>query len=336
MIATASPLPHGGRLGEARRSFPDAPEPWLDLSTGINPVPYPIPPLPPECLTRLPEPEAVTELERIAASAYGATDPACVAAAPGTQILIDLLPRLWPLAKIAVLGPTYAEHAHAWARSGCRVHHATQATALDGTTSVVVCNPNNPDGARIPSAVLLDLAERIAARNGLLVVDEAFADFDGADISIVPALPHPAILVLRSFGKTYGLAGVRLGFAVADPSRAAMIRAALGPWSVSGPALVAGSAALADPLWREAASSRLKRDGATLDTVLTSTGMTVVGGTCLFRLAHAADAQTIFARLGRAGILVRRFQDRPTLLRFGIPPDAAGLARLRTALGSRG
>ncbi len=325
-------LPHGGRLGEARALFPGAPEPFLDLSTGINPVAYPVTALPPNCFTRLPEPDDEAALRRAAAAAYGAASPALVAAAPGTQLLIDLLPRLFPAASAAVLGPTYAEHAHAWDKSGAKVATAAAFAALDAAQTAVVCNPNNPDGRRIAPADLLALADRRAAQGGMLVVDEAFADLEGEGLSVVPALPHPGLIVLRSFGKTYGLAGLRLGFALASPDRAAAIRAALGPWAVSGPALAIGRAALADRDWRAATQARLTREAATLDSLLTAAGLRAAGGTRLFRLAESEEAAALFVHLGRAGILVRRFAGQPAWLRFGLPGQPDAWERLRAAL----
>ncbi len=329
-------IAHGGRIGQARIRFPGAPEPFIDLSTGINPVAYPLPPLPASAFARLPEPEALDALQQAAARAYGAADPTMVAAAPGTQILIDLLPRLWPAARVAVLGPTYAEHAAAWRRGGAQVADipATDIPALAASgdaTCVVACNPNNPDGSRIPPPALLALADRLAARGGLLVVDEAFADLEPEGFSLAPFLPHAAIVILRSFGKTYGLAGLRLGFALATPDRAAQIRAALGPWAVSGPALAVGTQALADRAWLEAARRRLGADTERLDRLLREAGLRVIGGTHLFRLAETLSAAAVFDRLGRAGILVRQF-DRPDRLRFGLPGSEEEWTRLRAAL----
>jgi cobalamin biosynthetic protein CobC len=328
-------IAHGGRLAEARRQFPGAPEPFLDLSTGINPIPYTVPSLPPECFTRLPEPEAVEALQSTAAAAYGVADPSMAVAAPGTQILIDLVPRLWSLRSVAVLGPTYAEHAQAWARVDCRVDQVTDFGRLGTADGAVVCNPNNPDGRRIGRRQLLALADRLASRpGGLLLVDEAFADLEDDDLSVADALPHPALVVLRSFGKTYGLAGLRLGFALASLARAAAIRAALGPWAVSGPAVAVGREALADRAWLMQARARLAGAASTLDGELAAGGLRVLGGTSLFRLAEANDAGEMFTKLGRAGIFVRRFAEQPTWLRFGQPADSHAWQRLRAALAS--
>ena len=325
---TAAPIAHGGGLIAARRAFPQAPEPWIDLSTGINPVPYPVPALPADCLTRLPEPEQVAALEAAAARAYGVHDPACVVAAPGTQALIHLLPRLLPPGPVAVLSPTYAEHRAAWALAG---HAVRDVATLTGAALVtIVVRPNNPDGHVMDEQALLALATDLAARGGLLVVDEAFVDLEGC--SLAPAVPHPGLLLLRSFGKTYGLAGVRLGFALGEPRWAAALRHALGPWAVSGPALHAGLHALADTAWRERTADRLAREVPQLDTLLMLAGCRVVGGTRLYRLVEHAGAPGLADRLGTAGILVRRFADRPRLLRFGIPGSADAWSRLAAVL----
>lgn len=325
-------LEHGGRLAAARRRFAGAPEPFLDLSTGINPVPWPVPALPPEAFARLPEPEEEAALRGMAAAAYGAPGAEMVAAAPGTQILIQLLPRLFPLRSLRILGPTYAEHAACWRAAGAAVEEVAEFAALEGAQGALLCNPNNPDGRRFAPAELLPLAQRLAARGGFLVVDEAFADLEPEALSGAPLLPHPGLILLRSFGKSYGLAGIRLGFALAAPERAAAIRRALGPWAVSGPALAIGRAALADAAWRGAAAARLSAEAARLDALLSRAGLRVLGGTRLFRLAEG-DAAAWHARLGRAGILTRPFGHRPGWLRFGLPGDEAAWARLEAALG---
>ncbi len=328
-------LRHGGRLNAARRRFPHAPEPWIDLSTGINPVPFPFIPPPLSAYARLPEPEEEQALREAAARAYGVADPSMVAASPGTQILINLLPRLRPLADVAILGPTYAEHALAWAASGSRVVEVSELSAIrPEVTGVVLCNPNNPDGRRIAPRDLLPLADRLAARGGLLVVDEAFADFDGPAASVAKLLPHAGILALRSFGKTCGLAGLRLGFALASRWLVDELRSALGPWAVSGPAIEIGRQAFADPGWLAAASARLDRDARTLDQVLTRAGLQILGGARLFRLVHSNRAANVFDRLGRAGILVRRFEENNDRLRFGIPGTDEHWNRLEAALST--
>ena len=320
-------------LSQAARNFPNAPRPFLDLSTGINPVPYPLAALPAEAATRLPDADDEARLRDVAAQAYNAADPAMVVAAPGTQILISLLPHLLrlPQPRVAILAPTYAEHAAAWRSVGAHVENVTDPADLAQADIAVVGNPNNPDGRRTDPRHLLALADRLAPRAGLLIVDEAFADLEGPGLSLVPHLPHPAILVLRSFGKTYGLAGLRLGFALAAPGLAARLRQALGPWAVAGPALAAGLQTLPDSSWRDAAALRLERDALRLDSLLADRAMTLVGGTRLFRLYEGEAAQTLHDRLGRAGILTRRFDEAPHRLRFGLPGCERDWVRLTKA-----
>ncbi|WP_238257504.1 threonine-phosphate decarboxylase CobD [Methylorubrum podarium] len=314
---------HGGDLDAARRLFPDAPEPWLDLSTGINPVPYPLPPLIASALHRLPSPGDLARLKTAASAAYGAPGPDHVVAAPGTQILIETLPRLVPPAHVAVVGPTYAEHAAAWARSGHTVRMVDDPAEAGGAEVLVAVSPNNPDGRVFTAAALTR-----AADGGLVVLDQAFADLEPVEA----AQPRPGLVILRSFGKTYGLAGLRLGFALAEPALARRIETALGPWAVSGPAIAAGLAALPDAAWRREAAEARARDAARLDRMIGRAGGRIVGGTALFRTADFPDGPGLFRALGAAGIYVRRFAEAPERLRFGLPPDKAAWCRLSRVL----
>ncbi|QRM27913.1 threonine-phosphate decarboxylase CobD [Microvirga sp. VF16] len=323
---------HGGDLDEARRLFPEAPEPWIDLSTGINPIAYPMPSLPASLFERLPSPADHKDLEAAAAEAYGASDVTKVVAAPGTQVLISLLPALWTPSRVAILGPTYAEHAHAWRGAGHEVAEIGTIDAAENADIVVVVNPNNPDGRLLGREALLEVAANLQRRGGWLVVDEAFADFDGGE-TLVPVLPENAI-VLRSFGKTYGLAGVRLGFAIAATGVATKLRRALGPWSVSGPAMEVGRWAMRDHGWRLAAQEARTADTRRLDALLAPHSDRALGGTILYRLMGSSRAPELFAHMGRHGIWVRRFQYDPRLLRFGLPGSDEAWRRLESALAS--
>lgn len=325
---------HGGSLDRARRLFPGATEPWVDLSTGINPTSYPLFDLPATALTRLPEPGRARELVEAAAVAYGAPSAANVAAAPGTQIL---LPRVYSLVKpgrAMILGPTYAEHRRAAAIAGREASETGDFEALAKANLAIVVNPNNPDGRVVPREKLLELAARLRAKGGLLVVDEAFMDVGPRAESLCGDVGRGGIVVLRSFGKFFGLAGVRLGFAIASEGVAARLDGEFGPWSVAGPALEYGIRALGDRGWREAMRQRLADDAARLDALLASHGVSVDGGTTLFRHVTMADARDLHEMLGRHGILIRKFADRPAELRFGLPGDEAEWQRLEQALAA--
>jgi cobalamin biosynthetic protein CobC len=326
-----APIQHGGDLGAARAMFPGAPEPFVDLSTGINPYPYPIPPLGPDLFTRLPDGAALDGLASIAARAYGAPSAAHVVPAPGTQILLSMVAALVPPGRAAVLGPTYAEHVRAAARGGHRVDDVGDIGRLHDVDLAVVVNPNNPDGRMVPRQALLACA---ADMPGLLVVDEAFMDVGPAGQSLASDVGGGNIVVLRSFGKFFGLAGLRLGFALAGLAIAARLRAGLGPWAVAGPALAIGAAALQDQSWAAATRGRLAPAALRLDQILRGAGLEVAGGTSLFRLAHTPAAPMLFRHLGRAGILVRAFADQPTWLRFGLPANEPDRQRLTAALAA--
>lgn len=324
------PVDHGGDLDAARRRYPGAQLPWIDLSTGINPHPYPFTMPPMEAWTQLPQRSAELALRQAAADRYGATSTETVVSAPGSQALIQVLPRLIDPADVVVIAPTYAEHAIAWTRCGHRVSERAAIDDVGAARVVVVVNPNNPTGAIVSPDALCELASALEARRGLLVVDEAFADF-APEASIVSRLPERCI-VLRSLGKAYGLGGVRVGFAIAQPSLAEKLRAEIGPWAVSGPALTIGRAALADAGWLSAEKARLTENCQRLDGMLKATGSTIIGGTHLFRLVRHDAATVIADRLGRNGILVRRFAAQPAWLRFGLPGSEDAWKRLSNAL----
>lgn len=319
-MALTLPL-HGGDLTAAEARWGCPSQGWLDLSTGISPWPYPLAPVPPEAWTRLPGAAAALALRQAAARRFGCR-PDQVLAAPGTSALIQALPRLRRPGLTAILSPTYAEHARAWRAGGHAVGEIASLAEGRGAAVVVAVNPNNPDGrVLIPTDLL-------ALPNDLVVVDEAFGDVT-PELSLAGAL-RPGLVVLRSFGKFYGLAGLRLGFALAEPPLLARLAAQLGPWPVSGPALAIAAAALADDGWAAETRARLAAMAGVLDGVLAEGGLMVLGGTTLFRLAQGDDQ--LYDRLGRAGILVRAFTGRPGLLRFGLPADDAGVERVRRAL----
>jgi cobalamin biosynthetic protein CobC len=219
---------------------------------------------------------------------------------------------------------------------GHSVHEVGDVAQLNDADVAVVVNPNNPDGRIVKVHQLLDLADALSCRGGLLVVDEAFMDAGPLGATLCGDVADRNIVVLRSFGKFFGLAGVRLGFAITAPALATRLAALLGPWAVSGPAIAAGATALADVRWIEAMRDRLAADAWRLDALLIAQGMEVIGGTTLFRLVNVDPAERLFRHLGSAGILVRRFPEQPTRLRFGLPGREDAWDRLTAALARYG
>ncbi len=321
---------HGGALRRAARRYGVPLAQWLDLSTGINPRGWPVPPPPATVWARLPEEE--DGLERAAAAYYGCETLLPV---PGTQAAIQALPALRTPARVGVLTPGYVEHARAWTAAGHRVMPLA-ATAIDEAIDqldvLLLCHPNNPDGRRFPRERLLDWHERLARRGGWLVLDEAFVDPDPG-LSLAPACPREGLVVLRSPGKFFGLAGIRLGFVLAVPELLAALAARLGPWAVSGPARWAGAGALADLAWQRRARRRLVDDRVRLVTLLSDAGLAPAGGTDLFQLVPHAEAAGIHDRLARQGVLTRSF---PALgaVRFGLPGSEEQWRRLEQALAA--
>ena len=317
-------IPHGGRLARAQAEYPSAPTPWLDLSTGINPQGWRRGRPPRESLTRLPDPAETQALEAAAAAAFGAR-PESVVAVPGAEAGIRLLPELIGARRVAVASPTYGSHADAWKQAGADVLEVGRADLFDTTAeALIVVNPNNPDGAASPGSSLI-----AQAAGRWLIVDESFVEVEPS--LSVAAAAQGRIVVLRSFGKFFGLAGVRLGFIICDHDLAARLRRRLGDWPVGADAISMGKLAYSDNGWAERMRLSLIRDARHLDRLLKATGFKIVGGTSLFRLAQCESAAARADRLAQQGVLVRTFPHDETLIRFGLP-GRRNWRRLQAAL----
>ncbi len=326
-------MQHGGDLTMAMAVHGGTRDMWLDLSTGINPFAWPVPGnLPPEVWTSLPTQGARDRLLAAARKAYAVPEDVAIVAAPGTQSLIQWLPYLAPGGPVAIVQPTYAEHALAWRRAGHAVIGSSPAVPLpEAARHLVIVNPNNPDGYLFGHDRLVQLAADVARRGGWLVIDESFIDVV-PEASAVTQCRELPVLILRSFGKFYGLAGLRLGFLIAHPVIAGRAGEALGPWSVAGPALQIGAAALSDGDFAGTMRRRLAREAAELDSLLSGAGLDVLGGTALYRLVRHPLARQLHEQLARRHIWVRNFDWDGGLLRFGLPPGDMARQRLAEAL----
>lgn len=323
-------LDHGGRLRAAAVHYDIPLADWLDLSTGINPESWPVPPLPAACWQRLPE--SGDGLEAAAAAYYGNANLLPVA---GSQAAIQLLPTLMPTAVVACISPIYSEHPQAWQRAGHRLRFLQNAMlprALAAATPyVLLCNPNNPTADRHPHDIALDAAHQLKKRGGWLIVDEAFMDLT-PEHSLTPlagTAEAPNLIVLRSIGKFFGLAGARVGFVFAAADLRERMQEAMGPWTISGPAREVARLALLDTAWQNAARVRLLAAGERLHQLLTPLGE--VKSTALFATLTSPQASELHEALAGQGILTRRFDQQP-LLRFGLPGNETGWQRLATAL----
>lgn len=322
---------HGGNLDAARRLF-GLDKDWVDLSTGINPVAYPIPVIEPVDWQRLPGETALDQLKEAAATCFGCSNPNQLLAAPGTQAILQLLPRLVESREVAIVGPTYNEHAACWRRSGAKVSDIADVDELPPTADVLVLvNPNNPDGRIYERAALMRLTDEMARRGGLLIVDEAFCDIR-PDSSVAADAGRPGLIVLRSFGKFFGLAGVRLGFALGPAELLGRLADEFGPWAVSGPALEIGRKAYTDQTWIEQTRQRLQGDAARLGDLLDRSGFDLVGGCDLFVLAAHDRAEAWWSHLAEQGVWSRAFVYESSWLRFGLPGAEAEWRQLSTAL----
>ncbi len=324
-------LEHGGRLRQAASRYGIPIPDWLDLSTGINPNGWPVPAIPAECWQRLPEDD-----DGLLPAARRYYQNNTLLAVAGSQAAIQTLPRLRPKSRVGLLHPAYAEHAANWQKAGheLTVVDEQNIDAQIGQLDVLILiNPNNPTGTLWPRRQLLDWHQTLAARGGWLVVDEAF--MDGASEHSLSSLPvRNGLIVLRSIGKFFGLAGIRCGFVIAQPSLLDALAEHLGPWSIGSPSRFVAAKALADIPWQQASAASLTKEGTRLRRLLTDSGWPPNGGTPLFQWLKFDRAAELHHRLASQGILTRLF-DTPASIRFGLPKDEAAWQRLSQAMNHR-
>ncbi len=325
-------LEHGGKLQHAAQRYEIALDQWMDLSTGLNPQAWPVCDIPADAWARLPEDE--DRLIEVAQRYYGAPD--CLPVA-GSQAAIQILPRLYTQHKntlrVGMLTPAYAEHAHAWQRAGFELIPLAAdeiETRLNQLDILLVVNPNNPTGHIFEPVQLLRWHQQLASRGGSLIVDEAFMDTT-PEKSLTTYTDRKGLIVLRSLGKFFGLAGARVGFVFAESDLLYRLAELLGPWSISGPSRMIAIAALQDQDWQVRTRSELQQRGQRLARLLTDNGLPVSGSTALFQWVETADAESIHQQLARQAILTRLFT-QPCSLRFGLPADEQQWQRLERAL----
>ena len=321
-------LEHGGRLRRAAQQYGIPLADWIDLSTGINPQSYPIPPIDPACWNRLPEDDDGLEA---AAAAYYGNDRLLVL--PGSQAAIQALPALFAPVVVACLSPLYEEHPQAWERCGHKLRRLPnlQRMLAAMTPNVLLCNPNNPTAQSLPRQTLLDAAQQLRKRGGWLIVDEAFGDAEPENCiaSVAGSDDAPNLIVLRSLGKFFGLAGARVGFVFGAPDKLDRLREVLGPWPVSHPSRFVAKRALEDSAWQIAARKQLAGDSQRLAELLAPLGE--VSRTALFCTVKTTQTNQLVEYFARRAILTRHY-DATDLLRFGLPANEAQWQGLKAAL----
>lgn len=321
-------LEHGGNLRDAMARFGGEARDWIDLSTGLNPRGYPAPAIPSDAWHRLPESDPA--LLDAAQAYYGAPRMLAIA---GTQAAIQALPQMRVPRRVAVASPSYAEHAHHWIRHGhavTEVPYNELEAALPGCDIMVVCNPNNPTGATVPPQTLLEWAIDLGSRGGWLIVDEAFADVT-PDNSVAQWSNRPGLIVLRSVGKFFGLAGVRVGFVAAHADVLTLLASTLGPWTVSGPAQHIVQAALRDGAWQVETRARLLAGGARMRQLLSKHGI-ASSGCAMFQWWPEADPEAFREHMAERRIWVRLFPLAARGIRVGLPADEQSWLRFKQAL----
>lgn len=323
---------HGGALDRAVARYGGKAQDWLDLSTGINPEHFPLPALDEALWNRLPDEGLFQRTLETARLYYGIAETAPIVAAPGTQALIQLVPTLLPASTAAIMGPTYQEHGASFQAAGWNVVECRGPDDIpDEARVAVVVNPNNPDGRVIARKDLVELAQRLGERGGFLVVDEAFADAHH-HVSVAAEAASLPMIVLKSFGKFFGLAGLRLGFMISNPLIVERVAQRLGPWAVSGPALAIAGQAFKSRAELTDFRARIDLRRLGLSGVLERSGLREIGGVALFSLVEHPDAYAVHEELCKRHILVRKFSYAPEWLRIGLALDDAGLRRLEEAL----
>lgn len=331
-ISTLKPaIAHGGALASAMLQYGGSKADWLDLSTGINPLAVPLPAISEQIWQALPDTDVMEQCLTAARRFYNIKTTTSWVAAPGVQALIQLLPQLRPDGTAAILAPTYGEYAHVFQTLGGSSRSADKWEDLPGDKFAIIVNPNNPDGRIVTPETLLELAAIMAQKNGLLIVDEAFCDLT-PELSVAAHAGRNGLLVLKSFGKFFGLAGVRLGFAAGHQDDIARLEQLLGPWAVSGPALAIGAACYSDTGLHADITAAINHNSNVQHQMLSAAGLNVVADTGLFHLVEHKAAKAIHERLAQRHILTRIFAGQPQWLRLGLCGNDHERARLASAL----
>lgn len=330
ILPNTAPI-HGGRLNAAIKKYNIPKQDWIDLSTGINPNGWPIPKIPTEFFQRLPEEN--DGLESAAKEYYNADNFISI---PGSQFAIQKLPYLRKKSHVFILSPGYQEHAYCWEKAGHIVQSLTSDeidTHIKNADVLVIINPNNPTGEQFSAAQLLAWHNILNKKGGWLIVDEAFIDGDESNSLIPYTAVNSGMIVLRSIGKFFGLAGIRVGFIFSSKSILPLIKNDIGPWPISSPSRYIATQALKDRGWQKTTNENLNKKSQHLKEQLKNNKLLTAGGCSLFQWVKHPNASQIFQYLAKQGVLVRYFKDSSSI-RFGLPENDKAWKKLDIALNN--
>ena len=251
---------HGGQLNVYAQHYGISQALWLDLSTGINPGGYFKSDVPDNVLRDLPHDD--DGLQQAASDYYGSDALLMV---PGSSWAIQNLPQVLlkhrpSINKVLLPQLGYSEHQQAWLASGvmAEFYSGTPSAAQLKTCDVcVLINPNNPSTHLLSKDTVLNIAQQLQQHSAWLIVDEAF--LDTRPCNSVTGENEENTIVLRSLGKFFGLAGLRVGSVIACDSILTHLNSLLPPWALSHPARFIAKHALQDTVWIQQTRLRLQQ-----------------------------------------------------------------------------
>ena len=311
---------HGGDLSDAVRVNRKIKK-WIDLSTGINPNAYNDFNIDKTVYSHLPSGNQLAELMSIARGYYNLNQEIKICAYQGAQGVINILPNIVNKNihdTIQILTPTYTEHYRVWNDHGFKIRLVTNIeNELDPSIPFVLVNPNNPDGKLFQPKYLEELWERIRKAGGFLILDESFMD-GTPDMSFRFDNCRDNVIVIRSFGKFFGLPGLRLGFVYGDNHYINKVSSLVGPWPISSSSLLIARKAMLDTVWISATITDLKMKSTALSNFLHDQKLKTVGDCYFFKTIELDNASQMHKALANHGIWTRIFNYNQKWLRMGL------------------
>ena len=311
-------IEHGGNLDKAISFYGGKESEWIDLSTGINPNSYPIPKLSISDWRSLPTKTEIKDLESIIKSKQKISSE--IIMVPGAQMAINFLPFLLKGegTEVRILTPTYNEYNYCFTNTGFKVNSCQKFNQLFNSDIAIIVNPNNPDGKIYEINELFELSKSVK----ILIVDESFIDSVECD-SIVNQLNEDVsnIIVIRSFGKFFGLAGLRLGYVFSGKEIIRKFKRFFGPWQISKMSVKIATIAFSDDVWIKKTKNNLNEKANAIDNLMKKINWKITGGTNLFRLYSTSNSDLAQKLLAEKFIWSRKFSYSKKWIRLGIPNE---------------